>query len=230
MALAKGARAEYRINATSRFGFIAKTGAKVTMILDDGVHQVTGATTLFSPSHAPLPAGSPFEREFSVRDRVEFDVSGKTEYGTIRKRKGVYYEVRGDDGIPFEIISLNLRPTTTPAPVSAPSVMDRWRLKSYQRHKSMSQETTAFNATVLLDGKPAFFAENSGRGGCNLYRPIAPDSHAKIDAFTADAKTWAKENGDDNPFEPDGLWIEWAGQHAKTGLTAKAFYKIALSS
>lgn len=35
-----------------------------------------------------------------------------------------------------------------------------------------SEETLCFNATVYVDGKPAFAAANQGHGGCNNYWPL----------------------------------------------------------
>lgn len=45
-------------------------------------------------------------------------------------------------------------------------------LKSLKIAASLSQETTAYTATILVDGKPAFAASNHGTGGSDFYSTL----------------------------------------------------------
>ena len=48
----------------------------------------------------------------------------------------------------------------------AKPLTDRLSFKGYRRHAAMSEETTAFTATLTLDGKAVAAVRNHGRGGC----------------------------------------------------------------
>ena len=44
-------------------------------------------------------------------------------------------------------------------------------LKKLKIHEDMSEETTCFSAELYEDGKLKVYLSNSGRGGCNDFRP-----------------------------------------------------------
>lgn len=48
-------------------------------------------------------------------------------------------------------------------------------LKNLKVSEHLSEETTAFTATVYIDGKRAFYARNQGHGGENMLDPIIAD-------------------------------------------------------
>lgn len=48
----------------------------------------------------------------------------------------------------------------------AKPLTDRLSFKAYRHHAAMSEETTAFTATLTLDGKAVATVRNDGRGGC----------------------------------------------------------------
>lgn len=63
--------------------------------------------------------------------------------------------------------------------------------------RSLSEETTAYTATIYVDGKPAFDASNHGHGGCDFYRPLGDVTEQQVNA-------WLAENeAPDGPFEAD---------------------------
>lgn len=73
-------------------------------------------------------------------------------------------------------------------------------LKALKIASSLSEETTAYTATVLVDGQPAFDARNQGHGGCDLIRPLPGykgPSEAEINAWLA------VNEAPDGPHEPD---------------------------
>ena len=70
-------------------------------------------------------------------------------------------------------------------------------LKNLKVAASLSQETTAYTATVYVDGKPAFHASNHGTGGCDNYYPIAPFTAADLQRVMA----WVAEQTGET-FEP----------------------------
>lgn len=76
-------------------------------------------------------------------------------------------------------------------------------LKSLKVSKSLSEETTAYTATIVIDGVPAFHASNHGTGGPDSYHPIAPFTYAdekRIDE-------WLKVNR--KPSESHGITLEY---------------------
>lgn len=64
-------------------------------------------------------------------------------------------------------------------------------LKNLKVAASLSEETTAYTATIYIDGKPAFHASNHGTGGSDDFHAIAPfgyDDLKRIDAWLAENK------------------------------------------
>lgn len=62
-------------------------------------------------------------------------------------------------------------------------------LRNVKIARSLSEETTAYTATIYVDGKPAFHASNHGHGGADMYHAVAGyagPSEAEIGAWLAD--------------------------------------------
>jgi hypothetical protein len=61
-------------------------------------------------------------------------------------------------------------------------------IKNLRIAASLSEETTAYTATIHIDGKPAFHASNHGHGGCDLYQRVAADapSEESVNAWLAE--------------------------------------------
>lgn len=55
------------------------------------------------------------------------------------------------------------------------------QLIKVKHYEGLSQETNAFNATLLVNGKPFADIENDGHGGSDYIRPIAPFKHVDVD-------------------------------------------------
>ena len=55
-------------------------------------------------------------------------------------------------------------------------------LKSIKVYPSLSEETTAFNATLYVDRKKTALVENTGKGGCNSYYPTSAEAKEWLDA------------------------------------------------
>jgi hypothetical protein len=71
----------------------------------------------------------------------------------------------------------------------------RITLKSFKTVKWMSEETTCFTATVLLDGKTIGEASNEGHGGSTFVRYVSPAARDIADQFSnticpGDVKGW----------------------------------------
>ena len=65
---------------------------------------------------------------------------------------------------------------------------------------SLSQETTAYTAIILVDGTPAFHAENHGHGSADAFYPVLGYTGANLAAVN----DWLKANEPpEGPFEPD---------------------------
>jgi len=61
--------------------------------------------------------------------------------------------------------------------------LSRLSLKSFKTVRWMSEETTCFTASVLLDGKAIGEASNEGHGGCTFVHFTTPDANLLADAF-----------------------------------------------
>src|SRR5829696_3496700 len=73
-------------------------------------------------------------------------------------------------------------------------------LRNVKIARSLSEETTAYTATIYVDGKPAFHASNHGHGGADMYHAVAGytgPSEAEISA-------WLAENAPPmGPYDPN---------------------------
>lgn len=58
----------------------------------------------------------------------------------------------------------------------------QFSLKNFQFHASLSEETNAFTATVVVNDISLLHAKNSGHGGCTFYSLIHPtnEKHRKL--------------------------------------------------
>ncbi|MGI8547338.1 MAG: hypothetical protein ACR2M1_08380 [Gemmatimonadaceae bacterium] len=82
-------------------------------------------------------------------------------------------------------------PTRTGAAVDPSSHVT---LTSYREHKGLSEETVAFDSSILLDGRKVGTALNTGRGGANIYDFVSRAAEARV---TEIAKAWAQSAGDE---------------------------------
>ena len=57
------------------------------------------------------------------------------------------------------------------------SILPRITIGAFKHYAGMSEETEAFTANVLLDGKCIGYADNAGKGGCTHVRFIGDDRH-----------------------------------------------------
>ena len=65
-------------------------------------------------------------------------------------------------------------------------------LKNIKVAASLSEETTAFTATLWVDGKPAAAVSNHGTGGCNDYHPLRGPDGAYDRSGLAAAEAYVK--------------------------------------
>lgn len=160
---------------------------------------------------------------FSKGDRVEFDHKNETLYGTV-SRGGAKPKVILDGGkLEYAVPAGMLRNSSVPLPQGEPHPMDTWSLKGYSEAAAMSEETTAFTATVTEGGVPVLSAKNDGRGGCNSYYPIT-GGYASVTRFEEAAKQWLVDHGlpAEDAFEAGDMWLTWKASQAPYGLTASA--------
>ena len=85
---------------------------------------------------------------------------------------------------------------------SDPQSVKAVTIKNYRPAPQISEETTAFAATIYLDGKRAGTAMNEGQGGPNRYDFADRDL---FNAFLAYAKAWGEAN--DERSEPEDALI-----------------------
>lgn len=78
-------------------------------------------------------------------------------------------------------------------------------LKNLKTMPSLSEETTAYTATVWIDGKAAFAASNHGHGGGDDYRPLPGYSGP----CERDVSIWLREHMDPMPSSWGGEPLEY---------------------
>lgn len=67
----------------------------------------------------------------------------------------------------------------------------KFELKNVKVHPDMSEETTCFSASLYVDGKRCYIAQNNGHGGCNSYHPV-PEKPESVKM--ADIGAWIDRN------------------------------------
>lgn len=65
-------------------------------------------------------------------------------------------------------------------------------LKNIEYSERLSEETSAFSATVYIDGVPAFGVSNHGTGGCDEHYPLKGQSYEKMRKKLAELEAYAK--------------------------------------
>ena len=72
-------------------------------------------------------------------------------------------------------------------------------IKNLKIARTLSEETTAYTATIYVDGIATFAASNHGHGGCDFYHRLPT---AKV--TEADVNAWLATNvAPDGPWEPN---------------------------
>lgn len=226
MALKKGDRAQVTAGPTTYYGFISKGGAKATMVLDNGRQQISRPMSQFVPSNHPIPDDSPFKNVFVEKGvRVEFDDDGRLQQGIVISGDVFSAKVR-NASMEYNVPQHMLKKSSVPVPVDPPGPMDAWSVRKYKAVAALSEETVAFSAEILYEGKKVLDAKNNGHGGCNIY--YGPFEMQQ--KFAEDAKAWAMSFGDEKPFESDDEWVGWAGEEKPLGITATEHFADRLRS
>ena len=67
-------------------------------------------------------------------------------------------------------------------------------IKNLKVAEFASEETLCFQATVYVDGKRAFTAQNGGHGGPNIYEPLKSSEQERVRfrSLVAELEGWAK--------------------------------------
>ena len=158
-------------------GVVSKVSAgKVTMLVDGSDDRiVSGPVAIFRFVATPMPVNAARAAVVALQkgDRVETAHKGKLLLGVVRSVTGTSLKMvldggKSEIGGPPSLF----RKSDAPLPSDGPSPMDRWGMTAYKEYARMSEETTAFNGTITLHGKPVIAAENTGKGGCNSYHAL----------------------------------------------------------
>lgn len=219
----RGMRVEFeRRKADPEYGYVTKVSAgKLTVVMDNG-QGIKGSVNLFRPSERPPSVDSPFaDPYFAVGARVEIDEDSRVLVGSVIKEKTPFITVAFDGGAfePVELLKSEVRKNASVAPKDDPSPMDKWSIRAYVADRRRSEETEAFSADILLDGKKVLVASNGGTGGCNLYR----GDGAIEQRLEMDARAWARQFGCELKYEAADIWVTWAGTLKPKGQLAKDF-------
>lgn len=102
----------------------------------------------------------------------------------------------------------------------------RVTLRAYTEHRGLSEETIAFDCTIVLDGKKVGTAMNSGTGGANLYHFGSREAEESV---TRLAVKWALRAG-----EPPAGSLDAFVRHLALGFadlkTARALFRRAVKT
>jgi hypothetical protein len=241
----KGERVQFLVDADQPAvtGVAISGGTSPTATVKVATDDLKGYTVpvrRLTPSQAPLserladwcsrhgvraPGVASFDTGYAKGDFVLADD------GNGRQVRGMVVGSRGDavkvqaiiDGEFYEM----MRSAKDVVPAAAPPLgrMERWGIADYKEHRNRSEETVAFSAVITLDGVPVFHAENAGRGGCNLYHPMAPGGHDLVRRFEDDAREWARESGFEYELtEASDTFIGWHQLQRAFGQDAEEFF------
>lgn len=104
--------------------------------------------------------------------------------------------------------------------------MKDWDISGYKEYTRMSEETVAFNAYVTYKGKKVFAAENTGKGGCNMYTILKLEHRELMNKFKEDVQKWKeKYSKQEQLFEVEDLWFEWCSKNLPLGQTAQQYWE-----
>lgn len=164
-------------------------------------------------------------------DRVAWVAEGEKRYGVVSKgggktvvvvHDGAKFETRGPVGL-FKRSRKALPHDIKKTPA------DAFGVSCYKEHPGLSDETIAFSAILMLNGKGFASVENTGKGADNLYHAggASPASsvecHEKLKQFHEATKEWAKAFGCPDLISPDDIWISWKTTAAPYGVTAEEY-------
>lgn len=79
-------------------------------------------------------------------------------------------------------------------------------LRSVEYSAALSEETSAFSATVCIDGVPAFIASNHGTGGCDEHHPLKGQSYDEMRENLEKVNAYGKTR---EPMESHGMKLEY---------------------
>ena len=114
-----------------------------------------------------------------------------------------------------------------PTPPDIPTRVDppadstgRITLPGYKEHKGLSEETTAFDTSIALDGVKVGTASNTGQGGPNRYHFTSKDAETTVTEIVG---AWAKARGE--TFEVMDAFIGYLAAGIAAKKVAKRLFK-----
>lgn len=160
---------------------------------------------------------------FKKGDRVLWEgQDGKEHHGTVT-RGGKYIKAVADGGMvevsgPADIFDHSRKSAAVES-----TVMEAYSVVKY-KSLGRGMEGEMFKAELHRNGVKIADIINEGRGGGNNYRP----TNGKLGELVVNAEKlaedWAKNAGDDNPFESLDLWVAWYLSGRAFGQTSKEFF------
>lgn len=153
---------------------------------------------------------------FKKGDRVLWEgQDGKEHHGTVTKG-GSHVKAVEDGGMvevsgPADIFDHSQESSAVES-----TVMDAYSVEKYEslprRH-----EGTIFTADLCKNGVKVAEIFNDGSGGGNTYTPPCKEAEALADE-------WAKNAGDEHPFESLDMWVVWYMSGRPFGQKSKEFF------
>ena len=98
-------------------------------------------------------------------------------------------------------------------------------LRNIKRHAGLSQETHAYTATIYWNRRKFCEVENSGHGGCDMQRPVAPFTDADIQYIDAmcenELPMWGSQFDPDEGDTYRTDLEQWCGEQVNIHLTRR---------
>jgi hypothetical protein len=159
------------------------------------------------------------DNRFMKNDRVEFEMNDRTIHG-ILVEEGECPKIIADGGrLKFTVPFQRLRFSSKALPKDPPSAIDAWQVSNFTELKEISSETTAFSATITLNGQPAISVTNAGYGAPDRLAPVSGDYGVILD-FRASVRQWLSDLGvsEYEIPEEESFWINYRSRLAPYGV------------
>jgi hypothetical protein len=155
-------------------------------------------------------------------DRVEFDMNSKTVYGIMVQEDSALKVIADGGRMKYTVPFGRLRFSSKVLPKDPASAMDAWQVSKFAELREVTSDTTAYSATILLEGHPAISASNAGHGAPDRFAPLNGDYGLVLD-FKASVRQWLGEHGvsEGEIADEENFWIAYRAKLAPYGVVAE---------
>lgn len=159
---------------------------------------------------------------FMKNDRVEFDVNSRTVHGVLVEDAETLKVVADGGKLRFTVPFTRLRFSSKLLPKNPPHAMDAWQVAGFTELREISSETTAYTATITLDGVPLIAVSNPGNGSPDRLVPLNGD-YATILDFRASVRAWLADHEveEGEIVDEESFWLTYKVRMSPFGVLAE---------